>query len=339
MVNALSLIGVKVGKLTIINRCGSTQSGQSLWLAQCDCGKIIKVSGTRFKKRSTDTSCGCYQKEAASVRSKTHGLGKTPEYGVWAAMLQRCTNPSDKAYVKYGGRGITVCDRWNPTAGGSFENFYEDMGQRPAKNYSLDRCDNSEGYSIENCKWVERTLQNYNRGLFKNNKSGIVGVYWHKDVGKWVAQIKRGGKTYSLGCFDDINLAKDARERAELYLYPRKAELEVELEIIGRTMGKGKNKNLFGSLTCISSCGRLKVDVGGYTDELRQHISDNFFEQYMGKIITVKANQLLEPSKSNNLYSLFLPRFIEVREDRTEADSLERIVDVFRQFQPDLKTV
>ncbi len=118
-----------------------------------------------------------------------------------------------------------------------------------------------------------------------------------------------------------------------------KAELEVDLEIIGRTMGKGKNKNLFGSLTCISSCGRLKVDVGGYTDELRQHISDNFFEQYMGKIITVKANQLLEPSKSNTLHSLFLPRFIEVRADRTEADSLERIIDVFRQFQPDLKTV
>lgn len=118
-----------------------------------------------------------------------------------------------------------------------------------------------------------------------------------------------------------------------------KAELEVELEIIGRTLGKGKNKDLFGSLTCISSCGRLKVDVGGYTDELRQYISDNFFEKYMGKIITVKANQLLEPSKSNNLYSLFLPRFIEVREDRVEADSLERIIDVFKQFQPDLKVV
>lgn len=116
-----------------------------------------------------------------------------------------------------------------------------------------------------------------------------------------------------------------------------KAELEVELRITGMVDGKGKNKNLFGSLSCQSECGGLTVDVSGFTDELRKEIFDNFETQWKNKVITVRANQLLSPSKSNKLYSLFLPRFVEKRNDRNEADSLERIISIFSPYQKEIR--
>lgn len=115
-----------------------------------------------------------------------------------------------------------------------------------------------------------------------------------------------------------------------------KAELEVELRVVGMVDGKGKNKDTFGSLACVSEDEKLRVDVSGFTDEMRQHIFDNWHEEFYGQVITVKANQLLKPGKNNKNYSLFLPRFVEVRHDRNEADAIERIISIFKPYQPDL---
>lgn len=164
------------------------------------------------------TSCGCKFASQQRVRATTHGWSKTPEYNIWAALLQRCNNPNDKAYPHYGGRGITVCDRWNPKAGGSFENFLEDMGERP-EGMSLERLNNDISYSKENCCWEGRTAQAFNRRIFKNNKSGHRGVYFHKRINKWGAQIKKEHKTYHLGCFDILEDAISARKLAEQELY------------------------------------------------------------------------------------------------------------------------
>lgn len=103
-----------------------------------------------------------------------------------------------------------------------------------------------------------------------------------------------------------------------------KLEVEVELEVVGFTAGKGKLANLFGSMEMASKCGKLRVDISGFPDDLRAEIHNNR-DDWMGSICTVRSNSLMEPSKNNTLYSLFLPRFVERRYEKTEADDLKRI--------------
>lgn len=86
-----------------------------------------------------------------------HGASKTKAYRSWDAMTQRCTNQKHKAFHRYGGRGIVICERWL-----NFANFLEDMGQPPSENHSLEREDNDLGYSPDNCKWATKTEQQNN---------------------------------------------------------------------------------------------------------------------------------------------------------------------------------
>jgi hypothetical protein len=87
-----------------------------------------------------------------------HGMHKTAEYNAWSDMIQRCTNPNVKCYPDYGGRGITVCERWF-----QFENFLADMGVKPSASHSLDRKDNDGNYELSNCRWATVHEQFYNR--------------------------------------------------------------------------------------------------------------------------------------------------------------------------------
>ncbi len=118
-----------------------------------------QLKGSRAKK-----SCGCNLSKDLS--HPTHGLRNSPEYAVYYAMRSRCTKPTNKSYENYGGRGIKVCDRWME----SFENFIEDMGQRPTDKHTLEREDNDKGYESTNCKWLIRADQNYNTRSFKDAK-------------------------------------------------------------------------------------------------------------------------------------------------------------------------
>lgn len=90
------------------------------------------------------------------VKYKRHGKDRAT-YNGWLSMIQRCTDPSDLHYKNYGGRGITVCERWK-----DFENFYADMGKKP-DGLTLDRIDNDAGYSPDNCRWATRAQQQRNR--------------------------------------------------------------------------------------------------------------------------------------------------------------------------------
>jgi len=110
-----------------------------------------------------------------------HSQHGTPEYVAWDHMKSRCTNPGHKQYESYGGRGITVCDRW-----ADFAAFYEDMGPRPTELHTLDRRDNDRGYSKENCRWATRTEQNRNhranRMISYQGKTQCVAA-WAQELG------------------------------------------------------------------------------------------------------------------------------------------------------------
>ena len=98
-------------------------------------------------------------------KSFTHRMTSSREYKSYTAMKERCLKESHKSYPRYGGRGITICDRW--LAG--FEFFYKDMGDRPER-MTLDRIDNDEGYSPGNCRWATLKEQGQNQGTTKLNE-------------------------------------------------------------------------------------------------------------------------------------------------------------------------
>ena len=182
------------------------KNGGWFWNCECDCGNKTIVSVGKLRNGTTK-SCGCFNLD----RITKHGLCHTPEYKIWQAMVQRCSNVKYKMYKHYGGRGIKVCKRWL-----EFENFFADMGERPNNKLTIERVNNDKGYSPSNCIWDSWLSQGHNKRLNKRNKSGHAGVFWNKRLKKWAARIMADYKSINLGWFNDISDAISAREAGEL---------------------------------------------------------------------------------------------------------------------------
>jgi hypothetical protein len=140
-----------------------------------------------------------------------HNMYGSPEYIVWNNMIQRCHNPKRTEYKKYGAVGINVCPEWLS----SFSKFYDDMGDRPSLEHSIDRIDGTKGYYKDNCRWADWHMQSINTKLQPRNKTGYKGVFFKEDSRKFIAKITHYGKVINIGTYDTVEEAISGRLMAE----------------------------------------------------------------------------------------------------------------------------
>lgn len=152
------LTGRRFGLLVVQGFYATNANRAGMWACLCDCGNYHVTEG-RTLIRGHCRSCGCYKKARISAANKTHGGSTSSEYGIWASVNKRTSDPDNAAYPRYGGRGITMCAEWQ----NSYEQFIADMGPRPTNRHTLERKNNSLGYSKENCVWATYQEQARNR--------------------------------------------------------------------------------------------------------------------------------------------------------------------------------
>lgn len=179
---AVDICGQRFGRLVVLERAPDLSPKNARWLCLCDCGKETIAQGGTLKS-GRQQSCGCYQREVATK----HGKDGSREHRAWISMRSRCRDPNVKSYKDYGARGISVCESWS-----TFEGFYADMGDAP-DGASLERIDNSKGYSPENCRWASIEEQNNNRRSnrllsFQGRSQSL--TQWARETGISPASLK-----------------------------------------------------------------------------------------------------------------------------------------------------
>lgn len=151
-------IGTKWGYRTQIGAAFFVQAyskkKERVAVYECNCGRVLLIPVRQAKYKPNQKCNGC--------KLITHGMWKSPEYSAWEAMIQRCTNPKATKFENYGGRGISVCERWL----NSFSAFHEDVGNRPSDKHSIDRIDNDGNYEPGNVRWA--TAKEQCRNVRKN---------------------------------------------------------------------------------------------------------------------------------------------------------------------------
>lgn len=197
-------IGEKYNKLTV-RKFHSIKNENLMFNFECDCGNEKVLSLSQVKNGSIK-SCGCMYKTQEGLSSKDEKHRKM--YNMYNNMIKRCYNKNNIYYDNYGGRGITVCDRWRE----SFINFYKDVVNHlgfPDENHTIDRIDNDKGYFLENIKWSTMTEQNYNkRSKFHNTP--MKNIY--KRGYKFRVKISRYGmiiQSRNIGSLDRAKLLRD----------------------------------------------------------------------------------------------------------------------------------
>jgi hypothetical protein len=158
------LTGRVFGRLRVLRvvevRLLSNGRNRVMWLCECSCGAVRAVATDGLVRDRGTRSCGCLNKEVVGANSYRHGGNGAPEYRAWVDMRSRCANDKNPRWKDWGGRGITVCERWLR----SFEAFFSDVGPRPSPKHSLDRYpDNDGNYEPGNVRWATKQEQSRNR--------------------------------------------------------------------------------------------------------------------------------------------------------------------------------
>jgi hypothetical protein len=188
MKTPINIAGKKFGRLIVVAYSHSNRDKKACWICVCDCGKEVVVSGKSLRNGRTK-SCGCYALEVRAKSSTKHGAcknsranGKTLEYYIWRGIIARCTNPNNKKYADYGGRGITICDEWRH----DYKAFIDYIGNKPSPGYSIERINNDRNYEPGNIRWATQKEQmnntRVNRFLTYNGKS--------QTVSQWADELK-----------------------------------------------------------------------------------------------------------------------------------------------------
>lgn len=178
------MIGKNFGRLTVLKKTTHRKHGRVMFLCLCECGNTTYANSSDLK-RSRKRSCGCLRHKNGA----THDRSSHPLYKTWNSIKYRCYNKNEKRYADYGGRGIKMCDRWLE----SFDNFYEDMGDKPTPKHSLDRIDVNGNYEPSNCRWADTFTQAQNTRLETNSKTKIKNIIlYYDDV--YLCRITRKGK-------------------------------------------------------------------------------------------------------------------------------------------------
>lgn len=201
------LIGRIFGNLKVISEAEPFTRGKSnYYKCSCQCGETKDIAIQSLLSGKSE-SCG----RGFCNHNSKHGLSYTKEYELYQSIKGRCYTPKATGYEYYGAIRINMCDRWLGDDG--FVNFFGDMGKIPS-GMSIDRIDPTKGYSPDNCRWANQSLQSYNTRKKVTNTSGRTGVGFYDN--RWVATITKGGKQISLGSYHNFEEAVHAREQAEL---------------------------------------------------------------------------------------------------------------------------
>lgn len=158
---ALNLSDLRFGMWTVVRRAvGNTKHNASRWECVCDCGTTRIVIGPTLRN-GTSKNCGCQRAAIAKKTHTKHGhasrQGSSKTYLCWRNMRNRCNNPKNKDFKYYGGRGVSICVRWQ-----KFSNFLEDMGEQPL-GLTIERLDNNGNYEKDNCTWATMAQQSLNK--------------------------------------------------------------------------------------------------------------------------------------------------------------------------------
>jgi len=158
---SVDISNARFGSLTAMSQSGwhiqSSGRRMPIWRCKCDCGSELDVRKTYLTSGDTK-SCGCLRRRTTASLKMKHGMAhKSSTYDIWVLMRQRCNNPRANGFRYYGGRGVTVCERWD-----DYANFLSDMGERPT-GLTLDRRDPYGNYEPSNCRWETWTVQNNNK--------------------------------------------------------------------------------------------------------------------------------------------------------------------------------
>ena len=163
----VDLTGKKFGRLLVLKRSKRRSHGKVHWECRCSCSSVIVVPSGDLNSGHSK-SCGCLKRDMTIERNMIHGLSDHEIFFIWANMMQRCYNPKHPGYAYWGGRNIRVCKRWHDV-----KNFIDDMYPTYKKGLSLDRVDNSKGYSKDNCRWATKMEQSTNTRAVKKIKNSL----------------------------------------------------------------------------------------------------------------------------------------------------------------------